>query len=730
MSYTKTGWNDETKPAITASKLNNMENGIYSAHEQINTLVLGAGDSSAECAQARVPAEGSAYASLKQRLDSEYAKLGGDIGQLSSEIANHEQNIVDMAISNNAFDYAINIIKNSKLSNGVLLPSDASHLLVVKIVEQSSMSIISDVMPTYYSLYTGYPDFVNASNFLTRTEAFPTKYSEAKYVVMQFATIPTYVYVKTNNQYITDEVKPYLYKFNYTNDEKTNSLIKELYIPSDVLLYSSITRIAIFKSANSSGYWWNGLRLYTANGYKDYMNRYSNQIEAEKEIEKGLLNGVISVNGIYYIINWDNIENGTVYLTDIVVSDYVNNLSYSPVINKYFYDKNTDFENNLANPLLQSIEHNTLSMERIDVFTEQDRLGVQLRMPTCIVTNNGSVLVVATDRLTGVTDYDTSIIKYARYDNKGAKTHNYTLFESDNEVYGNVSFVVDRTGVHGVNGRIFAFAYRYANTGDANTQEADTVDCVYKYSDDDGITWGNEVSIKNKWNLSLYRHGGNAPSNGIQMSNGTLAIPAMYISKDADYAWRSGILYKKVGGDWTFSKPTYVKLDNECTLYEQSNGELILNCRTNDLNARHIYSYSIEEDWFTPIHSSFKPMVHCEMSIISTVINGLTIYLMSFPDSSNANNDTDRKRDRITIWASLDGLKWIRVYRVDTVGTLGYSNLAEYNGKRIVAYERNGEKICIQDVTNLNDLIYESVRTQLNRSVEYRLQEIIDKLLG
>ena len=53
---------------------------------RVDNLILNAGDSSAECTDARVTEDGTTYDTLKKRLDAEHSNVTSDISQLSEEI--------------------------------------------------------------------------------------------------------------------------------------------------------------------------------------------------------------------------------------------------------------------------------------------------------------------------------------------------------------------------------------------------------------------------------------------------------------------------------------------------------------------------------------------------------------------------------------------------------------------------------------------------------------------
>ena len=56
---------------------------------RIDNLILNAGDSSAECADARVTKDGTVHDTLKNRLDTEYSQLSSENTELKGDLANY-----------------------------------------------------------------------------------------------------------------------------------------------------------------------------------------------------------------------------------------------------------------------------------------------------------------------------------------------------------------------------------------------------------------------------------------------------------------------------------------------------------------------------------------------------------------------------------------------------------------------------------------------------------------
>src|SRR5690606_13534563 len=71
-----------------------------STQTQLDTIVID-GDSSVEAAQARVSVEGTPYATLKQRLDTEYEEVTTQLALNEQEIVKKaDRNYVDEQLSN------------------------------------------------------------------------------------------------------------------------------------------------------------------------------------------------------------------------------------------------------------------------------------------------------------------------------------------------------------------------------------------------------------------------------------------------------------------------------------------------------------------------------------------------------------------------------------------------------------------------------------------------------
>ena len=80
---------------------------------RVDNLILNAGDSSAECTDARVTEDGTTYDTLKKRLDAEHSSVTEDISKLSNEIVDVKGDLVNI----NSFEH-INLFDKNDVTKG------------------------------------------------------------------------------------------------------------------------------------------------------------------------------------------------------------------------------------------------------------------------------------------------------------------------------------------------------------------------------------------------------------------------------------------------------------------------------------------------------------------------------------------------------------------------------------------------------------------------------------
>ena len=421
-----------------------------------------------------------------------------------------------------------------------------------------------------------------------------------------------------------------------------------------------------------------------------------------------------------------------------------------PNLYKLWSDKHdvTDYtfstKNRLANPLFTSLEKYNIDHQNAQIEAESALYrgvtgNATYRIPAVAVTNSGTTLVAGTHMTHAMGDYGDFSIDLARKPVGGDWSITEVVpFDTTREDYGSVlnnEFLVDRNS-----GRIYLF---YGTEKECLVWwdvDVEGGDFRYIYSDDDGENWSNPVSLKSLWDTDVYDYCIPSCTKGIMLTNGTYVIPC-FCKKGTLQSAKSYplLLIKKPNGEWYFSSVASVTgIDHldECAVVEGINtNEIWLYCRPNSNYGTGVnrgynkFVYNILTDTFTHLNCTFDGNRHNCFGIDRITIDGQLIYLMTFTDANGT------KRENITLWASLDGDTWIRVYRMNKNASNGYSLVDNYNGKIVVVYEytgTNGGEIKYQDISPLSTLIYDSATKYIERniSVQDRMQMLFNKLNG
>lgn len=319
------------------------------------------------------------------------------------------------------------------------------------------------------------------------------------------------------------------------------------------------------------------------------------------------------------------------------------------------------------------------------------------RIPSIVITNSGTMLVASENR-DSYDDKGEIDIVLARKGEKDSDWEIRRIWQNESMTYGrsmNPVFVIDRIGAFGLVGRIFLFTCHIKQgVGYADTAKTDEFDIVFKYSDDDGLTWSSECSIKDKSDFSLYDIVIPSAANGIQMYDGTLIVPTMNV-KDGQY--HSGIVYMNPKKrQWIFSNTTPNNGDNECTVYFSLEGDTILDCRTTDY-IRRKYSYIWDKKAWSLVQDPILVNLNLKVEITESNINGKRFFLSCFCDTNES------LRENITLYGSLDAINWKNICLLQKgLCHLAYSNAACYNNKMAVVLETVDWGIRVIDLSDLS----------------------------
>ena len=346
----------------------------------------------------------------------------------------------------------------------------------------------------------------------------------------------------------------------------------------------------------------------------------------------------------------------------------------------------------------------SVNISKLVLFKSSDVLEKPYsRIPAIVIANNGNIIAACEKRKASGDKGEIDVILAVSSDDGNIFTKSI-LFEN-NTVTGrkmNPNFVVDRTGVHGVKGRIYCFVLAFSNPDKLSNQvDKNETSTLYKYSDDNGLSWSNEIKLNLPDKYIVF---GPSPANGIQLENGTLVIPAFITLPDKSF--RTGIIFKVTNGDWQFSCINNTEqnyMDNESTIILYGDGnQVLLNARNGTTTQRHVY-YSnsisnnmISEDIVWTVHDSaqFNVIGACQGSLLAIPDNN--IYLFT--------NPVEASRSHTCIWLSPDLIKWIPFHSVTTESTGGYSAITYYNNQLFIIYESNPD-VTECEIQNLSPIV-------------------------
>jgi hypothetical protein len=370
-----------------------------------------------------------------------------------------------------------------------------------------------------------------------------------------------------------------------------------------------------------------------------------------------------------------------------------------------------------------SIQIDTCSFNVVEynVFPNDKEFRNLFRCPTLVLTKAGTALVACDNRDINNDKGDIDILLARKEKNSSNWTISKVfLSNSRNGRSMSPQFLVDES----IN-RIYLFVDHFKNNNMQGLYNApDGIDYVYKYSDDDGLTWSEEYSLSKYWeedynlNFSVFDNNSistnavgqlwNTQKNdqkdngtiiycasctkGITTNDGTSLLPCEMVVNSNTYS----CLLISNNGNWRFSQPTPNIGDNECTVYLDNEHRIILDCRTLQ-NNRHKYYYNMEKDSFVEITPS---QIDSQVAVSTEIVNDCGLFYMCFPDSPRG------ERENITFYGSKDGVNWRNVYLMKNghLGMFGYSSIAKDNQQLMVCYE-TPQGIFVQDISMCRDII-------------------------
>lgn len=399
-------------------------------------------------------------------------------------------------------------------------------------------------------------------------------------------------------------------------------------------------------------------------------------------------------------------------------------------------------KNRIANPDFTSYTKENITP--VVLFDGYER-NTHYRIPAVVVANDGSVIAVCEqrDNEASVADAGDYSICMRRLASGSEEWSDYAILRPfDANGLGRFMsscFLTDRSGANsGTAGRIYLFNISCKDSSKRWYEQASVndVDLTYIYTDDNGVTWSSSTSLKSTWDTAAYTVVCPAPSSGIVLTDETFVVPCF--CWDGSHS-RPILLIKPASGSWYMSNPApcwaNTNIDENAIFYRDGLVHMLTRNDLYDINSwpnnqnrgMYHYTYNISTGVWETGHSTFDPNDGCALCIIPSLYGSSDFLLMSGLDTTYA------RRFDLTLWASYDGEKWLRIYRINTGKTQGYSYLSFYNGKLVTLYEgpsQTAHQISYQDISSIRSKIPSMLQSYVagNVSIQDLLQKLINKI--
>lgn len=319
------------------------------------------------------------------------------------------------------------------------------------------------------------------------------------------------------------------------------------------------------------------------------------------------------------------------------------------------------------------------------------------RIPFMGVTKKGTLIAGGDIRYVDSSDYNHIDIGIARSEDGGLTWIDKQIVHKRRGIHPEHSRKMDGCIlVDQVTGRIFIFAVAIDVHMHLDSEDHKMQDLVYVYSDDDGKTWSQEISLKKFYDegCNLFFQG---PGNGIQLEDGTLVIPIQrWVPPHTHIRAQAGIIYSKDHGEtWHRSETLIDTYSSESSVVEYRPNEILISSRTPLTDARGFYTTKdLGKTWVT--HESNNTIYErggCQSPILKFIAPNQKTYGVYVAPQHNG---ICWERSKLTLFATDDFINWNTITEVLHLSNDGYSSLTYDENKQALYLltEQKGDLVC------------------------------------
>lgn len=324
------------------------------------------------------------------------------------------------------------------------------------------------------------------------------------------------------------------------------------------------------------------------------------------------------------------------------------------------------------------------------------------RIPSMVITKNGTILAFAEGRVNSVADQGDIDIVLKRSTDRGKTWSNIIKVKDDgkNRCRNQVPIYLPESN-------------RILLVSCWDSEDVKGIQICVTHSDDEGLTWSAEKKITSSVMFDNDRWYATGPCHGIvkqfEPHKGRIIVPCNHHLKNQPQG-RSHVIYSDDGGEtWHIGGIVDKFNTNESSVTELSNGNLLLDMRNQDAKSQNNKRYRIHaistdggESWGPSYQSTlFDPICQGSILYAGTGDNGMGRILFSNPNSlTRRNNNTLQMSED-------DGKTWTKSFSYTGSDFGGYSDISMFpEGTVGVLYEfgfKNIGGIAFQEV-NLSQL--------------------------